>query len=242
MIRMQRQKLTFFDIILLTLIAMSSHQEEKMAHFLVNISEELATFTGLEADECEYSRDDVIELVYGYIDMRRLYNKYDPRFIDCDEKLGKLLNYDPNNPPDDENGMPELLNYDTLQKYLRPHFTQRKQRMEKKMKSSCGHKSPCPNPPRLRRCFAICPNSVDQEMKLAFLDLESKSNADICATTRCFRRQTYHHPRARQLAAACRYGWVITPAEAYMPEEFMSRLSDATLRFEEKCRNEERDK
>jgi len=207
---------------------------------MVKISEDLAIFTGLDVDDCEYSRDDVIDLVYDYIHIHRLYNRYDPRVVDCDEKLGKLLNYDPNNVSNDENGMPELLTYNTLQKYLRPHFIQRTPKKEKETKGSCKHKVVCPNPPRLRRCFAVVPNSVDQEMKLAFLDLKSTSNSDICATTACFRRQTYHHPRARQLAAACRYGWIVTPAEAYMPEEFMSRLSDATLRFEEKYRNKER--
>lgn len=93
---------------------------------------------------------------------------------------------------------------------------------------------------KLRRCLARIPNNVDQEMKLVFFDMESSSNSDISATTNCFRKQVYRHPRARQLAAACRYGWVVTPAEGYRPEEFMSRLSSSTLRFEEKARDQDK--
>lgn len=209
----------------------------------VKISSELAEFTGLDENR-SYYRTDVIRCICKYIRKHRLVDRNDKRVIVCDEKLGKLLNYNVATAPL-RDGKPEALNYFVMKKYLGRHFITEKwrpraKRREKTEKKTSECRTVCPGMLRLRRCFAIVPNSVDQEMKLAFLDLESHSNADISVTTECYRKQTYRHPRARQLAAACRYGWIVTPTEAYKPEEFMSRLSDATLRFEEKARNKKR--
>lgn len=223
---------------------MSNHHEKSsFVDRLGRISKELADLTNLDA-ECKYVWWDVVRRVYDYVRVHRLTNKKDHRIIECDERLGNLLNCNSSSASssnsssasNDDDGGPNVLTYVNLPKYLKRHF-ERKRRTSKAKNSKFANKMECPCAPRLRRCFAIVPNNVDQEMKLSFLDLANRSNKDIRTTTECFRRQNYRHPRARQLAAACRYGWVVTPLEAYKPEDFMSRLSDATLRFEEKTRN-----
>lgn len=211
---------------------------------LTKISSELAEFTGLET-ETEYPIIKVIRYVHEYIKTHHLTDKNDPRIIICDEKLKKLLNYDATTARIRKDGTPEILNHLNMSRYLRRHFIKDRKKKSKKnvkeMEQSESKIDCSPGILRLRRCFACMPTSIDQEMKLVFFDMKSSSNSDISATSACFRRQTYRHPRARQLAAACRYGWMVTPTEGYAPEEFMSRLSSATLRFEEKTRSQNAD-
>jgi chromatin remodeling complex protein RSC6 len=210
---------------------------------LIKISSELAEFTGLKTNT-EYFRKEVIRHIREYIHTHELMSKKYPHLIVCDEKLKKLLNYDHMTATIRKDGTPEILNYFNMPKYLERHFIKdRKKKAKneknanlKEMEQSESKVERSPGILRLRRCFACMPSSVDQEMKLVFFDLKNISNSDISATSACFRRQTYRHPRARQLAAACKYGWMVTPAEAYAPEEFMSRLSSSTLNFEERAR------
>lgn len=213
---------------------------------LIRISSELAEFAGLKKNT-KYPRIEIIrhvyKYIYEYIRVHELMSKKYPYLIVCDENLGKLLNYDHMTTPIRKDGTPEILNYFSMPKYLERHFIKdRKKKLKqknadiKKMEQSENKVERSPGILRLRRCFACMPNSVDQEMKLVFFDLKNSSNSDISATSACFRRQTYRHPRARQLAAACKYGWMVTPTEAYAPEEFMSRLSSSTLNFEERAR------
>lgn len=72
--------------------------------------------------------------------------------------------------------------------------------------------------PVLRRQFG-CDKIMDSTMKMnRHLDLDHISNLDVRNTTRLLLTQKYRHPRARQLAAAARYGWYISPEQAYRPE------------------------
>jgi chromatin remodeling complex protein RSC6 len=202
----------------------------------VKISQELAEFLELDPNE-KFSRRDIIKYIYNYIKKHNLAEKEDKHVIICDDKLKKLLKCS------------TILIRSQIPTYLKPHFLSSNIEMEPETseqdntinppltsQGARGNEVPPLGILRLRRCFACMPNSVEQEMKLVFFDMKSSSNSDISATTECFRRQVYRHPRARQLAAACRYGWMVTPTEGYIPEEFMSRLSSATLRFEEKAR------
>jgi len=87
----------------------------------VRISAELADFTGWNVNDT-HSRVATTKFICEYIKSHNLRNETDKRLILCDEKLGKLLKYDPNNPPLDEKGQPAPLNYFRLQKYLKSHF------------------------------------------------------------------------------------------------------------------------
>lgn len=87
----------------------------------IKISPELATFIGGDVSK-DHSRVEITKFICGYIKEHELFNPADRRLIVCDDKLKKLLNYDPENPPIGDDGQPALLNYFRLQKYLKPHF------------------------------------------------------------------------------------------------------------------------
>ena len=87
----------------------------------VNISPELAKFTGWDASK-PYSRTQVTKFICNYIKTNKLYDEKDKRNIMCDAKLKNLLKYDPANPPKDENGAVQALTYFRLQQYLKGHF------------------------------------------------------------------------------------------------------------------------
>lgn len=81
----------------------------------VNISSELASFTGWKKDELK-SRVDVTRYICNYIKEKELQNPDDKRniLVEKDPKLKKLLNFDTKGE--------EPLTYYTLQKYLKTHF------------------------------------------------------------------------------------------------------------------------
>lgn len=87
----------------------------------IRISPELAAFTGWDVNGT-YSRVNVTKFICEYIKTNKLYNEKDKRKILCDDKLKKLLNYDPANPGLDKDGNPAELNYFRLQKHLKDHF------------------------------------------------------------------------------------------------------------------------
>jgi chromatin remodeling complex protein RSC6 len=79
----------------------------------VKLSDELVKFTGWSSDVS--SRRDVTKYVCEYIRDHSLQKPEDKRIIIADEKLAKLLKYDPEND--------EVLTYATLQKRIQPHFS-----------------------------------------------------------------------------------------------------------------------
>jgi chromatin remodeling complex protein RSC6 len=87
----------------------------------IKITPDLAKFTGWDINET-YSRVNVTKFICDYIKTHHLYNEKDKRLILCDDALKTLLDYDPDNLPEDKDGNPAPLNYFRLQKYLKPHF------------------------------------------------------------------------------------------------------------------------
>jgi len=90
----------------------------------VNISEALAKFTGFDKTKT-YSRTEVTKFICSYIKEKKLFDNSedgDKRNILVDAPLQKLLNYDPKNPPKDEDGKSLPLTYFRLQQYLKVHF------------------------------------------------------------------------------------------------------------------------
>lgn len=78
----------------------------------VPISKEMTKFAGWTPGQL-YSRNDVTNFICSYIKEHNLQNPSDRRKIMADEKLAKLLNYDPKT---------EVLTYYTLQRLIQPHF------------------------------------------------------------------------------------------------------------------------
>lgn len=95
----------------------------------IRISEELAEFTGLKTDT-EYPIVTVIRRVYEYIEAHHLTDTNDPRIIVCDEKLKKLLNYDPATARIRKDGTPEILNHLNISRYLERHFIRSQKKKE----------------------------------------------------------------------------------------------------------------
>ncbi len=87
----------------------------------VNISAELAKFTGWDANK-SYSRTAVTKFICNYVKTKKLFEEADKRNILCDAALKTLLKYDPANPPKDEDGKALPLTYARLQQYLKVHF------------------------------------------------------------------------------------------------------------------------
>ena len=91
----------------------------------VNISPQLALFTGWDVNNT-YSRTEVTKFICEYVKKNKLYDQTeggDKRNIVVDEKLKKLLNYDPKNPPKNAEGDALPLTYFRLQQYLKGHFS-----------------------------------------------------------------------------------------------------------------------
>lgn len=80
----------------------------------VNISKEIAKFTGWSAND-KKSRVDVTKYLCNYIREHNLQNEKDKRQIKPDAKLSKLLNYD-------EKTSEQPLTYFHLQRLLKSHF------------------------------------------------------------------------------------------------------------------------
>lgn len=72
-----------------------------------------------------------------------------------------------------------------------------------------------PPRPKLRRSVAVVPKSQDDEMRRVDCDLHHSSNQDLVSATEGLRRHKFRHPRARQAAAAARYGFVFTHEEVF---------------------------
>jgi upstream activation factor subunit UAF30 len=79
----------------------------------VQISRDMAKFTGWDENE-KKSRVEVTKFLCNYITENKLQNPKDRREIFADEKLKKLLKYDPKK--DDK------LTYYKIQSYIKPHF------------------------------------------------------------------------------------------------------------------------
>lgn len=77
---------------------------------------------------------------------------------------------------------------------------------------------------KLRRCLAICDLSVDGQMCLREFDYNCSSNKDILLATHGLTTGVFRHPRARQMAAAARYGWKFTPDQSSCPEDWMNDI------------------
>jgi chromatin remodeling complex protein RSC6 len=108
---------------LLKLRKKTPRQGNNNAGFLkpVRISDELAGFTGFDA-KTPITRVEITKNLCSYIKKNGLFNKDDQRLILPDDKLAKLLKYDPKNIPKAADGTPEPLNYFRLQRYLKDHF------------------------------------------------------------------------------------------------------------------------
>lgn len=78
---------------------------------------------------------------------------------------------------------------------------------------------------KLRRTLALIPRNIDQEMSCCYYSKTCDSNKDIMITTSSLSRGKFKHPRAKQMAAAARYGWVFTPEQAQHPEDWLNRVS-----------------
>lgn len=89
----------------------------------VMISEEMARFTGLDKNGA-YPRPTITKFVCDYIKTHNLQNPSDKREFRVDSSLQKLLQYNPANPPKDEQGKPIPMTYFRLQKYMQHHFKQ----------------------------------------------------------------------------------------------------------------------
>ena len=85
------------------------------------ISAELATFTGWDVNTL-HSRVNVTNFICKYIKDNKLFNVENERHILPDDRLKKLLGYDPSNPPKDKKGNDTYLNYFLLQRYLKHHY------------------------------------------------------------------------------------------------------------------------
>ena len=81
----------------------------------VNISKEMALFTGWDQNELK-SRVDVTKYICNYIRDNDLQNPKDRRQIIVDNKLSKLLDFDPNVEK-------EPLTYYRIQSYIKKHFS-----------------------------------------------------------------------------------------------------------------------
>jgi len=77
---------------------------------------------------------------------------------------------------------------------------------------------------KLRRSVAAYPQTEHDWQKLVYLDLNHSSNHDIAALTRALKKGKFRHPRARQMAAAARNGWVITISDAFVPGDWNERV------------------
>jgi chromatin remodeling complex protein RSC6 len=91
----------------------------------VNISPALAAFTGWDVNQA-YSRTAVTKFICEYVKKNMLFDQSeggDKRNIIVDDKLKRLLNYDPKNPPKDAEGNSLPLTYFRLQQYLKSHFS-----------------------------------------------------------------------------------------------------------------------
>jgi chromatin remodeling complex protein RSC6 len=80
----------------------------------VKISKEMSKFTGWDTKELK-SRVDVTKFLCNYIREHKLQNEGDKRQINPDQKLQKLLNYDPKTST-------QPLTYYHLQTLLKSHF------------------------------------------------------------------------------------------------------------------------
>ena len=80
----------------------------------VKISSEMAKFTGWNTNELK-SRVDVTKFLCNYIKENNLQNPNDKRQIIADNKLCKLLDYDPKK-------IKDPLTYYRIQSYIKPHF------------------------------------------------------------------------------------------------------------------------
>ena len=87
----------------------------------VFISEEMATFTGLDMAS-PYPRPQITSAICKYIEQHNLQNPSDRREFKVDSSLQKLLRYNPAQPPKDEQGNPIPMTYFRLQKYMQHHF------------------------------------------------------------------------------------------------------------------------
>jgi len=98
------------------------------------ITPELAAFIG-EDPNTHQSRSDVTRFICKYLKDNNLRYEANMRYLLCDDKLMKLLNYDPLNPQIID-GQPNIMTYFTLQKYLAKHFIKsEKEKSEKKTTS-----------------------------------------------------------------------------------------------------------
>lgn len=89
---------------------------------LVKISNEMASFIGWNPKDLR-SRNEVTRNICDYIKKNNLQDPEDRRVIRPDDKLKKLLKYDPNTVIIGKNGKPERgLFYYRLQTFMKPHF------------------------------------------------------------------------------------------------------------------------
>ncbi len=86
----------------------------------VAISKDLAKFTGWDAAQ-QRSRVDVTKFICQYVKDHNLQDPNDKRLIIPDQKLAKLLNYDPKKEKDAE-GKDIPLTYYHMQRKLKAHF------------------------------------------------------------------------------------------------------------------------
>jgi hypothetical protein len=82
----------------------------------------------------------------------------------------------------------------------------------------------CLLPPVLRRSLTICPRTLDDQMRMCYLDFSHRSNRDILSFTRSLKTGKFRHPRARQMVAAANYGWLFERRQAFRPEEWVDTI------------------
>jgi hypothetical protein len=106
-------------------IILYGSMEDNIRPNIINISKELASFTGWDINNT-YSRTEVTKFICNYVKSNKLFDQSegaDKSNILVDAKLKSLLKYDPANPPKDKDGKSLPLTYFRLQQYLKDHFS-----------------------------------------------------------------------------------------------------------------------
>lgn len=84
--------------------------------------------------------------------------------------------------------------------------------------------------PKLRRSLSVfVPGTVDGQMSRGDLDLESRSNKDLTVMKNVLLQGKFKHPRAKQMAAAAKFGWMLDYQDCLKPEYWLERISRLTI-------------
>lgn len=80
--------------------------------------------------------------------------------------------------------------------------------------------------------------TIDHIMRKPTLNLHCWTNRDVVETTKALSTGKFTHPRAKQMAAAARYGWNFTADDALNPEDWLNQLAYSSQTLSESRRRE----